>query len=128
MGLTIDGDFEEHRTHDGLASDRQQRSEYAKPRSPIWSFLLCVAGGSLAGAIFGGSVSTIQETSRFVAETEGKCFQTAAGAVGIVDTLYGSSSVKLSFPSGVNASYDFSKLHEVPCSRMASATDHEEAR
>lgn len=127
MGLTIDGDFKEHRSHDGLSPDRRQRSEPARPRSPIWSFLLCVAGGSLAGAIFGASVSTIQETSRFVAETEGKC-QTAAGAVGIVDTLYGSSSVKLSFPSGVNASYDFSKLHEVPCSQMAATTYHEEAR
>lgn len=115
MGLMIDGDFVKDRNYDDLSPYRQRRTEH---RSPAKKSGLLLAAGVLLGAAAVLLTWKIDDTRRFEAATEGKCFQTAAGAVGIVDTLYGSSSVKLSFPSGVNASYDFSRLHEVPCTQM----------
>lgn len=112
--------------YDDLSPYRQARryeptgtSRSAGPTFPIITagFTLLSLGVSL-GVLFTCYQWQQSDDKKFAGSLEGKCFATAAGARGVVDTVIG-KDVKLAFPSGVSETYAFAKLQEIPCEKAS---------
>lgn len=99
-----------------ISSERGPTTPY---RRPIPTGLLVIVG--LFAILVVAAVGTGRTESAFAEATEGRCYRTGIGAVGMADWTRGTNVVNLIFPSGVRESYDINDLKEVVCPNTANA-------
>lgn len=124
MGDMIEGPTDCRRITYGSAVHRSPDRTSSRGISSwrVFWVLMTLGFALLAGAMWKQAV----ESERFSLKMVGKCFATAVGARGMVETSDGrTGSVTMIFPSGLRETYLVEGLDDIPCSLL---TEYDNAK